>query len=130
MAKTATRVALVGSLALVFCCLSQPLFVAADADTGQVHPHREVMNQPPAMTRARDDLLARSPGYRATVASYTSIQINVDELGMNIVGDAANEPSIAVDPTDPSRIVMAWRQFDTIASDFRQAMKSRCRHPC
>jgi hypothetical protein len=40
---------------------------------------------------------------------------------MNIVGDAANEPSIAIDPTNPQRMAIGWRQFDTIASDFRQA---------
>jgi hypothetical protein len=121
MPKTVTRVALAGCLAAVFFCLSQPLFGAGDADTDQIHPHREVMDQPPAMTRARDDLLARSPGYRVTVASYTSIQVNIDELGMNIVGDAANEPSIAVNPTDPDNMIVGWRQFDTISSNFRQA---------
>src|SRR5262245_57984969 len=31
-------------------------------------------------------------------ASFTSIQVNVDSNGANIPGDAANEPSIAVDP--------------------------------
>ncbi len=48
-------------------------------------------------------------------------QVNVDALGDNIPGDAANEPSIAVDPTAPNRIVIGWRQFDTILSNFRQA---------
>ncbi len=48
-------------------------------------------------------------------------QVNVDAQGMNILGDAANEPSIAIDPTAPNRIVIGWRQFDTIASNFRQA---------
>ena len=52
---------------------------------------------------------------------YQSVQVNVDEFGNNILGDAANEPSIAIDPTDPSKIVIGWRQFDTIASNFRQA---------
>src|SRR5437870_873750 len=52
---------------------------------------------------------------------FTSVQVNVDASGANIVGDAANEPSIAVDPNDPSRIAIGWRQFDTIASNFRQA---------
>ncbi len=52
---------------------------------------------------------------------FTSIQVNVDAQRRNIFGDAANEPSIAVDPTNPSRMVIAWRQFDTIASNFRQA---------
>ncbi|MBU1949580.1 MAG: hypothetical protein KJ927_12775 [Candidatus Eisenbacteria bacterium] len=37
-----------------------------------------------------------------------------------VTGDAANEPSIAVDAVDPDRIVIGWRQFDTIARDFRQ----------
>ena len=52
---------------------------------------------------------------------YESIQVNVDARGCNIVGDAANEPSIAVDPTDPRKIVIGWRQFDTVESNFRQA---------
>ena len=52
---------------------------------------------------------------------FTSYQVNVDAQGNNIVGDAANEPSISVDPTDGNKIAIGWRQFDTIASDFRQA---------
>jgi hypothetical protein len=50
-----------------------------------------------------------------------SRQVNVDAGGMNIVGDAANEPSLAVDPTAPNRIAIGWRQFDSVASNFRQA---------
>lgn len=49
-----------------------------------------------------------------------SIQVNT-LAGANIVGDAGNEPTIAVDPTAPNRIAIGWRQFDTQASDFRQA---------
>ena len=49
------------------------------------------------------------------------VQVNVNDLGNNVVGDAGNEPSIAVDPTAPNRIAIGWRQFDTIASNFRQA---------
>ena len=65
-------------------------------------------------------------GYRPlpappTVGPYVSIQANVDACGNNIPGDAANEPSIAVDPTAPNRIVLGWRQFDNVESDFRQA---------
>lgn len=52
---------------------------------------------------------------------YVSVQVNVDEFGNNIVGDAANEPSIAIDPRDPSRMVIGWRQFDSVESNFRQA---------
>jgi hypothetical protein len=64
---------------------------------------------------------ARTPAYRSSVGGFLVVQVNVDELGQNIVGDAANEPSIAVDPTDPDRIAIGWRQFDTVASNFRQA---------
>lgn len=63
----------------------------------------------------------RSPATRIATGSFLAVQVNVDALGQNIVGDAANEPSLAVDPTDPDRMVIGWRQFDTIASNFRQA---------
>jgi hypothetical protein len=48
-------------------------------------------------------------------------QVNVDAGGANILMDAANEPSIAVDPNNPNRMAIGWRQFDTILSNFRQA---------
>ena len=52
---------------------------------------------------------------------FISYQANVDAQGNNIVGDAANEPSISVDPTDGNKVAIGWRQFDTWQSDFRQA---------
>jgi hypothetical protein len=52
---------------------------------------------------------------------YQSIQVNVDARGCNILGDAANEPSIAVSAVDPRKIVIGWRQFYTVKSGFRQA---------
>jgi hypothetical protein len=61
------------------------------------------------------------PGRVVHRGGFTSVQVNVDALGNNIVGDAANEPSMAVSATDPNVIVIGWRQFDTIASNFRQA---------
>ena len=45
---------------------------------------------------------------------FTSFQVNVDANGNNIVGDAANEPSISVDPTDGNKIAIGWRQFDSL----------------
>ncbi|RLD79444.1 MAG: hypothetical protein DRJ15_09390 [Bacteroidetes bacterium] len=62
-----------------------------------------------------------SPGYVFEASGIFTIQANVDEDGDNILGDAANEPSIAVDPTDPNRIMIGWRQFDNVSSNFRQA---------
>jgi len=51
---------------------------------------------------------------------FISFQVNVDANGNNILGDAANEPSIAVDPTDGNKMTIGWRQFDSVMSDFRQ----------
>ncbi|MEZ5033123.1 MAG: FlgD immunoglobulin-like domain containing protein [Saprospiraceae bacterium] len=62
-----------------------------------------------------------SPAYQYQVSNFWMTQVNVDEWGNNIIGDAANEPSIAVDQTNPHRMAIGWRQFDTIASNFRQA---------
>ena len=62
-----------------------------------------------------------SPAATAVRGSYSSIQVNVDRNGFNIIGDAANESSMAVDPANPNRLTVGWRQFDTITSNFRQA---------
>jgi hypothetical protein len=51
---------------------------------------------------------------------FVSYQVNVDVNHQNILGDAANEPSIAVDPTDGNRLTIGWRQFNTVNSNFRQ----------
>ena len=63
----------------------------------------------------------RSPGYDYAMSNIYTVQVNVDENGQNIIGDAANEPSIAVDPNDHNKMVIGWRQFSTVSSDFRQA---------
>ncbi len=60
-----------------------------------------------------------APAYRFFKSGFFTVQVNINSSGYNIIGDAANEPSIAVDPTDPNRIVIGWRQFDTISSNFR-----------
>ncbi|MEZ5013588.1 MAG: sialidase family protein [Chitinophagales bacterium] len=51
---------------------------------------------------------------------YTN-QVNIDAEGNDMLNDAGNEPSIAVNPLNPDQIVIGWRQFDNIASNFRQA---------
>lgn len=65
--------------------------------------------------------MQKSPAYTFRNSTFFTTQVNIDVNGNNIVGDAANEPSIAVDPTNPNRMVIGWRQFDTITSNFRQA---------
>ena len=51
---------------------------------------------------------------------FTSYQVNVDANGNNIVGDAANECTITVDPTNSNRMAIGWRQFNNVTSNFRQ----------
>ncbi|MCH7591356.1 MAG: exo-alpha-sialidase, partial [Planctomycetes bacterium] len=111
------------------CCISAlataALFVgtvAADGPDAAIVPNlpRERLDDPPAPA----EVLARraqSPGMIARLGAFVSVQVNVSAVGTNIVGDAANEPSIAIDPTDPSKMAIGWRQFDTITSNFRQA---------
>ena len=67
------------------------------------------------------DNFETSPAYSFSSPWFTTVQVNVNELGQNIVGDAANEPSIAFDPNDPNKMAIGWRQFDNINNNFRQA---------
>jgi hypothetical protein len=62
-----------------------------------------------------------SPGVVSQHGAFTSYQVNVASNGQNITGDAANEPSISVDPTNLSKMTIGWRQFDSVSSNFRQA---------
>jgi hypothetical protein len=62
-----------------------------------------------------------APCGRAAADRFPFVQVNVDADGHNIPGDAANEPSICIDPTRPNRVAIGWRQFDTVASSFREA---------
>ena len=66
-------------------------------------------------------LQERSPAFPRSFGPFVSVQVNVDENGDNIAGDAANEPSIALNPVNPDNMVIGWRQFDTISNNFRQA---------
>src|SRR5437879_6819554 len=65
--------------------------------------------------------LETSPRMISQYGPFTSFQVNVDANGNNIIGDAANESSIAVDPTDGSKMAIGWRQFDSVQSNFREA---------
>ncbi|WP_339701761.1 T9SS type A sorting domain-containing protein [uncultured Marixanthomonas sp.] len=81
--------------------------------------HHEIPDDP-YISVSRSSM-EKSPAYHVTYTNYFTRQVNIDGDGNNIIGDAANEPSIAVDPTNPNRIVIGWRQFDTTSSNFRQA---------
>lgn len=90
-----------------------------DAATG-AEAHQEKPKDPPAPAQ----VLARrgrGPAGRVHHGLFSSVQVNLDEFGQDIVGDAGNEPSIAVDPTNPDRMAIGWRQFDSTTSNFRTA---------
>src|ERR1041385_3583087 len=74
--------------------------------------------QDPQMFIWRNDV---SEGRISQHGPFTSYQVNVDGNGQNITGDAANEPSITVDPTDRTKMAIGWRQFYSVSSNFRQA---------
>lgn len=93
--------------------------LAATAAASEPEAHQERPDDPPGLPAAAMNVL--TPAATITFGRFTHVQANVSASGANIVGDAANEPSIAVDPTDPSKIAIGWRQFDTIASNFREA---------
>ena len=76
----------------------------------------ETYDNPPAPFR----IMQTSPRMISQFGSFTSFQVNVNANGQNIVGDAANECSISVDPTNGSKKTVGWRQFNDVTSNFRQ----------
>ena len=105
---------------LLFLVLLSVVAVAS----GQTPRHKplprealEKYDDPPALLR-RTGL---SPRMVSQFGSFTSYQVNVNANGLNITGDAANEPSICVDPTNGNKMAIGWRQFNSVASNFRQA---------
>src|SRR2546421_797407 len=107
----------------VFICLFS-LFLVSIA-SGQLAPTTrvprnvplETYDNPPAPPRK----IETSPRMISQFGTFTSFQVNVDANGNNILGDAANECSISVDPTNLSKMTIAWRQFNSVTSNFRQA---------
>ncbi|CAN5692151.1 hypothetical protein BH20VER1_BH20VER1_20780 [soil metagenome] len=81
--------------------------------------HQEKQQDPPAPLLLLPT--RTSPAAVVPFGRFTSRQVNIDSAGQNIVGDAANEPSIVVDPTNGSRMSIGWRQFNSVTSNFRQA---------
>jgi hypothetical protein len=81
--------------------------------------HHEVPDQPYKAPDAGARRTPPVPGKKSP--GFFTKQVNVDASGNNIPMDAANEPNLAVDPTDPNKMVIGWRQFDNNTSNFRQA---------
>ena len=109
--------------ATVFTCLVS--LIALASASAQLAPTTRVprneplekFDNPPAPPRK----IETSPRMISQFGSFTSFQVNVDANGNNILGDAANECSISVDPTNGNKMTIAWRQFNNVTSNFRQA---------
>ena len=105
----------------ILTCLSSLISLAtASGQTPTGKPLRteplEKYDMPPAYIYR----LETGPRMISLYGGFISYQVNVDSNGQNILGDAANEPSISVDPTNDSKITIGWRQFNTVNSNFRQ----------
>ena len=100
------------------------LLVALPGASAQLAPVRmaplneplEKYDNPPALPKKMET----SPRMISPFGLFISYQVNVDQNGQNIVGDAANECAISVDPTDGNKMTIAWRQFNDVTSNFRQ----------
>jgi hypothetical protein len=89
----------------------------------QTPPGKPIPNEPLEkydMPPAYIYRLETGPRMISQYGPFVSFQVNVDANGQNILGDAANEPSIAVDPTDGNKMTIGWRQFNSVSSNFRQ----------
>ena len=105
-------------------CIGLALSMNAPLVFGQSISRKPLFAEP--LERASDARMfiwrnGRSDAMISQHGPFTSYQVNVDGNGQNITGDAANEPSISVDPTNPNKMAIGWRQFDSVASNFRQA---------
>ena len=111
---TGRRLQKLVGLALLFAV------VTASGQTPPLRPRMteplEKYNMPPAYIYR----LETGPRMISRFGGFTSFQVNVDASGNNILGDAANESSITVDPTNHDRMAIGWRQFNSVQSDFRQ----------
>ena len=102
-----------GALALLFG--SSILAGAAVRNPGEPQPLETFQGSP------SESPITFSPQLVVTTPFGSSYQVNVNAAGQNIVGDAANEPSLCIDPTNPNRMAIGWRQFNSVTNSFRQA---------
>src|ERR1051326_4440418 len=94
--------------------------------SGQTVPLKGRMTEPlekPGMPPAPIGTyrLETSPRMISPHGYFVSYQVNVDQNGQNIVGDAANEPSISVDPTNGNKIAIGWGAVYTSMSNISPA---------
>ena len=111
----------VSTTGLLICLVSA---IASGLASGQTHTRKPLRAEPLEkydMPPAYIYRLNPSPRMVSQSGPFISYQVNLDANHQNILGDAANEPSIAVDPTNGNKMTIGWRQFNSVQSNFRQA---------
>ena len=105
-------------LSILLVSLASIAIASGQTAASKLDPNEplEKYDNPPAFIYR----LESGPRMISPYGGFISYQVNVDNSGNNIIGDAANEPSIAVDPTDGNKMTIGWRQFNSVASNFRQ----------
>ena len=83
------------------------------ADWYEQHEHKNIDPYKPLLNPKFSRPRARN------TTGYNIVQVNTVG-GLNTLGDAANEPSLTVNPLNPNQIAVGWRQFDNATSNFRQ----------
>ena len=106
------------TLSMLLVSLASIATASGQTATSKLDPNEplEKYDNPPAFIYRVES----GPRMISQYGPFVSYQVNVDNSGNNIVGDAANEPSIAVDPTDGNKMTIGWRQFNSVSSNFRQ----------
>ncbi|HYE02556.1 MAG TPA: sialidase family protein [Phycisphaerales bacterium] len=79
------------------------------------------LEQPGDSVGSAGGALPTRPAATITRGPFTSVQVNRNAQGLDVIGDAGNETTITADPHFRNRLAIGWRQFDTVASSFRQA---------
>jgi len=106
-------------LSILLVSLASIAIASGQTAASKLDPNEplEKYDNPPAFIYR----LESGPRMISPYGGFISYQVNVDNSGNNIIGDAANEPSITVDPTDGNKMTIGWRQFNSVSSNFRQA---------
>ena len=106
------------TLSILLVSIASMATASGQAPTWNPHTNRQVekYDNPPALIYRLDT----SPRMISPHGVFISYQVNVDANGNNIVGDAANECTISVDPTNRNKMAIGWRQFNSVTSNFRQ----------
>ncbi len=118
-------------LKTVVACILSAVFIPLVSSGQEVH--RPVAKRNIALEEKISDpyvpnagrMKQTSPAYRdfrvgSGNTTIFTVQVNTDGEN-NLLQDAANEPSIAVNPANTNQIAIGWREFDDVNNNFRQA---------